>query len=353
MNLVLAAVSTWLAAIALCSQEYWLLWLPILGLAAVAILVENRTRLGSLWLITLPSALLVLASYLLGPVERALPDCFAWLRLSFSTLITGIDSDSASLVLGLAVGDNSLVRHELKDAMQLTSLTHLMAVSGANCAIVVAAIYFLLFRLQTMWRVVISILTLTVYVLLVGGSPSVLRAALMASVVLIAMALGRKSNPLAALSLSVIVLLIFDPRLSVSYSFCLSVLATAGILIAAPLIYLRTQGRLGKKLALAISISAGAQLFCFPVLLGLQGGLPTYSLAANLLAEPLIAPITILGIVAICFFWLPGLASAITWLASVFAWPVAQLAFFFLICLLPQCLGLLTVGVLLPPQYWW
>jgi competence protein ComEC len=83
-----------------------------------------------------------------------------------------------------------------------------------------------------------------------------------------------------------------------------------------------------KWVAMGLAVSVSAQLFCFPVLLSLQGGVPTYSLLANLICEPLVAPITILGLLGILFLWCPPISSLIFWLASVAAWPIAATAKF-------------------------
>jgi competence protein ComEC len=201
-----------------------------------------------------------------------------------------------------------------------------MAVSGANCAIVVAAIYFTLHSFGSKTRIVTSLSALVAYVLLVGPQPSVLRAALMAAAVMLAMSLGRRVNAISALALSVLVLLCLAPELAVNYGFALSVLATAGILILAPKLFAHLSNRFPNWIAMGLAVSAAAQLFCFPVLLGLQGGVPTYSLLANLICEPLVAPVTVLGLIATLLAWCQPLASGLFWLSSVFAWPITVTA---------------------------
>ena len=119
--------------------------------------------------------------------------------------------------------------------MREVSLTHLVAVSGANLAIVMGAVWFLLgyLGLSRNLRFLFSGLSLVGYILLVGPEPSVIRAGSMAFVVLIAMALGRGSNPLHALALAVVCLLLLDQNLATNLGFALSVVATAGLLIGA------------------------------------------------------------------------------------------------------------------------
>jgi competence protein ComEC len=281
---------------------------------------------GAVLLLGASFSLITLSSLQWPLVTTLLFDPLGGFREYLAKLISGVNPDSAAIVLGLTLGDDSQVSAILSDAMKTTSLTHLMAVSGANCAIVVGAIYFVLARLSIRLRVGASLCALFAYVLLVGLQPSVLRASVMAGAVLLSLGLGRKINPLSALALCVLVLLSLDPTLAKEYGFALSVLATTGILIATPEIYKRLLVRMPKWLAMGLSVSIGAQLFCFPVLVGLQGGLPTYSLLANLLCEPLVMPITIIGLVATLFFWLQPIASAFFWLASLVAWPIPKIA---------------------------
>jgi len=322
---IASAIFLWLFTIGLVTSQWWLLGLAVVVLIVLLILFRGRGA-AAIALISTASASLVMATHQ-WPVRMSLgQDPFAAIRNLAANSISGVSIDSASLVLGLAVGDDSKVSQELSSALKLTSLTHLMAVSGANCAIVIGAVYFLLFRLSIRKRVFCSVVALVAYVGLVGLQPSVLRAASMAIAVMFALVLGRKVNPLSALALSVLFLLCAAPELATSYAFALSVLATAGILIVAPNVYRKLASRLPSWLAMGLAVSIGAQLFCFPVLLGLQGGVPTYSILANLLCEPLVAPITVLGLLGILFLWFPPLASLLFWLASLVAWPITALA---------------------------
>jgi competence protein ComEC len=257
---------------------------------------------------------------------------FEKVRSAFVQATSAIDLESKALVLGLAIGDESLVTEALSEDMKTVSLTHLMAVSGANCAIVAGVVLFLLSKLPIgrVVRATAATVAIASYVALVGLEPSVIRAGFMSVTVILALAAGRKPNPTAALGFAVLCLLVFDPWLSVNYGFLLSVLATAGILVLTPALYHRLKNRLPKALALAFSVSAGAQVFCLPVLLQLQPGISTYSLLANVLAEPLVAPVTILGILACSVAWLfPWMSLALTFLASLGTWCIAQLAHFF------------------------
>lgn len=251
------------------------------------------------------------------------------LRLAFMQNLRGVDEDSAALVAGLAIGDTSKLSANLQRDMKVVSLTHLTAVSGANCAIVLAMFYLLVrFLGGGKWvRLGVGLLALAGYVLLVGAQPSVLRAAVMAASVLVGISIGRKSAPLTALALSVSILLIADPWLAVEYGFALSVAATAGLLTLTQPLTQKLQAHLPNWFAIALAVSISAQVFCLPVLLQLQPGLSTYALPANLLAEPLVAPVTVLGIIACLSAWIfPPLAWCCTYVASEATWFIARIA---------------------------
>lgn len=254
------------------------------------------------------------------------------LRASFMKNLRGVDGNSAGLVAGLAIGDVSGLDQNLIDDMKLVSLTHLTAVSGANCAIVLGMFYLLVRKLGggRWWRLGVGLAALIGYVQLVGAQPSVLRAAVMAAGVLVGISLGRRTAPVSALALSVIVLLIADPWLATDFGFALSVAATFGLLVLTQPITSRLQRHLPTWLAIAVGVSLSAQILCLPILLQLQSGLSTYSLPANVLAEPLVAPVTILGIAACLVAWVfPPAAWCLTYLASEATWLIAKVARYF------------------------
>ena len=254
------------------------------------------------------------------------------LRANYVALLSGVTPDSKVLVAGLAMGEIADLSEELEEQMRSVSLTHLVAVSGANCAIVVGMVYLVCVRLRLgrTGRTVVSLASLIGYVLLVGPDPSVLRAAVMTASVIIMVSLGRRTWALNALAIAAITLLIADPWLAVEYGFGLSVLATSGILLLAPAMTEKLAGKMPMPLALGLSVTMSAQLLCLPLLLQLQPGLPTYSVIANLLAGPMVAPVTVLGILAVVLTPIaPWLVGPITWLASIGTFLIEIVAIFF------------------------
>jgi competence protein ComEC len=252
----------------------------------------------------------------------------SWLdtvRSNFTLTAKSITPDSGALVAGLAIGDDSALSGQMLTRMKTLSLTHLTAVSGANCAIVIGGVFLLLKRAgsRRFTTLSLSLLALALYVAVVGFEPSVIRAAVMAAVVLLCAFAGRRMPPTVALSWAVILVLSLWPGMVTSLGLWLSVVATAAILLIAPAIYKRLSTRMPAGFALGLAVVVSAQLWCLPMLVDLSGGLPTYSIVANLLAEPLVAPITVLGILALVVAMvLPPLAALLYWLASFAAYGI-------------------------------
>ena len=208
------------------------------------------------------------------------------------------DGDAGALIPGMVLGDTSKQTAQFKDQMKRSGLTHLVAVSGANFAIVSGFVLWCMQFLirRTRYRVIATAVALACFIALVRPSPSVLRAAAMAAVLLSAHVTKRKTDALPALGFAIVAVVLGDPWQSRDAGFALSVLATAGLLLLAPLIenHLPTH----KKLAGALAPPIAAMVFCAPILVALSGYLSPMSIFANLLAAPFVAPITIVGFIA-------------------------------------------------------
>ncbi|NMH96716.1 ComEC/Rec2 family competence protein [Pseudonocardia acidicola] len=235
---------------------------------------------------------------------------------------------SAGLLPGLAVGDTRNQTAEVEEDFRAAGLTHLTAVSGANLAIVGGAVLGLLrlFRADPRLAAALSGVALAGFVILARPSPSVLRAAVMGGVVLLALALGRRRSAVPALAAAVLMLLLIDPRLAVDPGFALSVLATAALVLVAPgwAAALRRRG-VPPGLAEALVVPAAAGVATAPVIAGLSGQVSLVSILANLLVVPAVAPATVLGVLAAVVSPLGGpCAAACAWLAGpAVAWLVA------------------------------
>lgn len=221
-------------------------------------------------------------------------------RVRLREAVSGLPDDQRGVLPGLVDGDTSLLQPDLSDAFERAGLTHLTAVSGENLSLVLGAV-LALGRLGGLGRRAVPLLAgaaIIGFVIVARPSPSVLRAAVMGTVALVAIVTGRERQGVPALCAAVLALLLLDPELARSYGFALSALATAGILVLAPSWRDRLSRRVPRVLAEPLAVAAAAHLACAPVLAMLGAGVSLVAVPANLLAAPAVAPATLLGVFA-------------------------------------------------------
>lgn len=268
-----------------------------------------------------PAALVWLVAWFRSSDEQfeppETPDWVWGIRDHFAGLLESWGGDGAALAPGLVLGDTRALSESLESAMRVSSLAHLTAVSGANCAIVVAALYGAVALCGGgLWvRLAVSGGGLAAFVIVVGFEPSVIRASIMAVIALVAIGTGRSVAGLAALCATIVIALLVVPELSRSVGFALSVAATAGILIlVTPLstIFLRFM-QPGFATALAVPLAAGVAVQ--PLLLIFAPVLPGYGIVANLLVAPLVPIATVSGLIALITAGAPFVALPFAWVA--------------------------------------
>lgn len=266
-------------------------------------------------------------------VERAPPPQGVWatfegLRDGLVASTRGLPQPGAGLIPGLAVGDTSGLDAATETAMTESSLSHLTAVSGANCALVVGAAFALLAVCGARrWvRVTGALLVLVGFVVLVTPEPSVVRAAAMSAIGILALGFGRLTVGIAVLAAAVTALLIADPWLCRSLGFALSTAATAALLVLARPLADGLGRWMPRPLALALAVPTSAQLACGPLIVLIDPHVPLLGVAANLLADPAAAPATIAGALACVapFPWLRDGLTAIAWLPAAWIAGVAH-----------------------------
>ncbi|MGW1026940.1 ComEC/Rec2 family competence protein [Streptomyces sp. NPDC002577] len=251
------------------------------------------------------------------------------LRRGLREATDGLPPDARALLPGLVVGDTSRVPADLQDAFEATDLTHLLAVSGANFTILLALLIGppgrahraerggLAPRLGIPLRAT-ALLGGTLalgFVIVCRPDPSVLRAAACGGIALLAIGTGRRRSLIPALAAAALLLVLYDPWLSRSYGFLLSVLATGALLTVAPRwsAALRNRG-VPPRPAEALAAAAAAQALCAPVVAVLAARVSLVAVPCNLLAELAVAPATVLGFAAL------AAAPVVMPLAKAFAW---------------------------------
>jgi competence protein ComEC len=226
-----------------------------------------------------------------GPSEAS--GALEWIRRAAAgALARALPEPEAGLAAGILIGLRERVDRELAADFTTAGVSHVVAISGWNIAIVAAAVGALGGSLGRRRRSVLTMLAIVAYVCFSGASPSVVRAAAMAGVVLLARESGRAGRAAAALGWAVALLLLADPALIADAGFQLSSLATAGLIAwATPLAERITRiggGRVPGWLAESLGVSLAAQAATLPVVLATFGRLALVAPVANLAIVPVV-----------------------------------------------------------------
>ncbi|MFF2349062.1 ComEC/Rec2 family competence protein [Kitasatospora sp. NPDC058115] len=261
------------------------------------------------------------------------------LRAGLREATDDLPADERGLLPGLVVGDTSRLPDDLWEAFRDTDLAHLVAVSGANLAIVLGVLLGAPGRAGTAERSGLAALlgiplrttallgaaVTLAFVTICRPEPSVLRAAGTGLIGLLALATGRPRQAVPALAGTALLLVLLDPYLARSFGFLLSVLATTGLLVLGPrwADALRARGW-PHHLAGAVGATAAAQALCAPVTVVLSGHVSLVGIPCNLLAELAVAPATLLGFAVLVLD--PLLPAPARWLAEAAAVPAGWLA---------------------------
>jgi competence protein ComEC len=262
-----------------------------------------------------------------SPVQRAAHT----VRSRFAaTALQVLPADQAAMLPGLVLGDTSAVPPATTAQFRTAGLTHLTAVSGANVTIVCGAVLLSARLVGPRPAVALAAVALVAFVIVVQPTASVLRAAVMGALALMAVLAGRRRQAIPVLSAAVLALLVAAPHLAVDVGFALSVSATAALIVLAPIWSARLVARgWPKALADAVCIALAAHVVTAPLIAGISGRLSLVAVFANLAVAVVIPPITVLGTAAaaLCPLWAAGAGAvirftgpALWWLLRVARW---------------------------------
>ncbi|MFH1077957.1 MAG: ComEC/Rec2 family competence protein [Patescibacteria group bacterium] len=284
----------------------WMWTAAFLALAVVAYVSSSRQK-------TTFVATLILLSFVLGwwrveafpaPSFRRIGDheivvktkddssiLARWRAVVTARIESAMPQAQATLISGILYGDQDLSK-EQREAFVTSGLMHIVAVSGSNVTIVVQVISFCLLGIGLRRRhaFIGTSVTLILFVGFVGGAASVMRAAFMGWLLLLAREVGRIASSFRLLLVAATILLLIDPwQLFFSASFALSFLAMWGILAWPPIFEQRLTvlpERFGIRQTMAMTL--GATIMTAPYLAWSFGRLTLLGLFSNVLALPLI-----------------------------------------------------------------
>jgi len=248
----------------------------------------------------------------------------------------------ASLMAGILLGIESTIPAEVKGDFRASGLTHLIAISGFNIALIAGFLTSVSRRLLPRWpALVFTLLGILFYTLLAGADASVVRAAVMGSVGIIGHYLGRRQASLNTLCLTAAVMGVFQPFVIYDVGFQLSFLATLGLILYATPMQAAFTGWLtrwmvaerARKIAAPVGeyflFTLAAQLTTFPVIAYHFQRFSFSSLLANPLALPAQPLLMITGglsvLIGLVMPWAGKLLSFLAWPLAAYTIKIASL----------------------------
>lgn len=234
----------------------------------------------------------------------------------------------SSLALGILIGAKRGLPPEVAESFNITGTSHIVAISGFNIAVIVAALSFLAWvvgRRMSFW---LSLFIILGFVVIAGASASVIRAAVMGILLLLAFNIGRLYSVMPALVLAAAAMLYINPKiLYFDVGFQLSFAATLGIVSFMPLFNKLTENwpkLLGLKDIFLVTLIATASTL--PLVLWYFERLSLVSLLANLLILPAAPFAMLFGFLTALPLLAPGFALLAGWLLAYILWVARALA---------------------------
>ena len=218
-----------------------------------------------------------------------------------ASIAPGLHGERRAVVAGIVLGEDEGLPEDLRDAFRASGLFHLLAVSGANVAVIVGGALGLAAAVG-LSRWIGQALALTAilgYVAAVGWQPSVVRAGVAGVLASLAWIAARPRDRWYFLLLGALVLLVWNPRSLLEPGFQLSFAAVAAIFVAVPWLERELEGYpLPAKLAAVVAVSGACGAVTAPLVWLHFGAVPLWSVPANALAWPAAGPILSLGLVS-------------------------------------------------------
>ncbi len=203
----------------------------------------------------------------------------------------------SAFMAGLLIGSKKNIPDSILSSFKQTGLTHILAISGFNISIIILIINKLLFFLPRILGFYISVICIIVFTVFVGGSSSVVRAAVMGVLGLIAYHTGNKINSLISILLTASLMIAFNPNiLWYDLGFLLSFSAVFGIIYISPFLRFKY---IPKFIEEPIKITIAAQITTLPIIIYNFQILSVVSPISNLLAGPAIPFAMLFGFVSV------------------------------------------------------
>lgn len=237
-----------------------------------------------------------------------------------SAIEKSIPQPEAGLALGLIIGGDNRLPEDLQDGFVTAGLSHIVAISGYNIALIAQGFVILgimigLWRRQALWFAIVGII---LFIVLVGAPASAVRAGVMGSALFVALFVGRQSRGMNMLLLAGAVMLMFQPLLlRYDIGFQLSFLATLAIVVTAPLIHqLMPKEFFGKGIVEIALLTFSVELFVVPLIVYHFHIFSVFALFMNVLILPFVPyAMATVFVSALGFFLIPGFHVLPAWIA--------------------------------------
>lgn len=241
------------------------------------------------------------------------------------TVLQLISEPHASLLVGILLGIQSTIPDDVLEAFSASGTSHVLVLSGWNISVIIVGISSLLSALKMSRKraAYCSLPLIVLYVLFVGASPSVVRAAVMGSLAVLAVLVDRESEAWTSLLVACVAMALLDPNVLWDIGFQLSALATAGLFaFARPIEQVLTKrGPLSwsflRWAAEPLTATLAASLLSLPILLYHFGRLSLIAPLANIVMLPAVPYAMLFGSIATIagMLWLPvgQLLALVTW----------------------------------------
>jgi competence protein ComEC len=217
------------------------------------------------------------------------------------TLNKCMPAKESSVIAGMLIGYTSDMPEEMEENFRRAGLSHVMAVSGANIAFLLAPLLWLLKKMgfNPRWSSALAFPSMIFYVFATGMEASVIRAAIMAGVTLTGMLLWRKADIYCSLAVSAIIVLLGNTYMLFDLGFILSFSATLSLVIMYKPIFSRLPVKIPKIIRDTLAGTIAAQLGVIPIIAYCFNTFSLISVFTNLLIVPLTGIITVLGAILV------------------------------------------------------
>ena len=213
-----------------------------------------------------------------------------------------LDKDKASIITAILIGNKDNLSDEIEEDFRNSSLSHILAVSGMHVSYIIMIIAFVINKGKINKKIskIFIILFLLFFMLLTGKTPSVERASLMSIYMILGSMLYKKTNTLASISISMIIILIENTYSILDIGLQLSYSGTIGIVLIYPILKNFKTNKIKKlkiidKAVDILLVTISANIILFPIVLFHFNTVSTVFLFSNLLVSPIIGIIIFLG----------------------------------------------------------